>query len=151
MLVHKSLLALFATASLTAAGAAYAGPAVAVTFKHLGEVGSADAVYTPVTNNEAGTYANARPTPKTSVMQGKSDYYLVQSPLSPDVNYAMVRYKIGLKTCEFMTTFVNGYVNGVKVPKWNKGATPSGRAVCNATITSTNFLTYEWSVEFTMK
>ncbi|TDB45383.1 hypothetical protein [Photorhabdus luminescens] len=151
MLVRKSLLALFATASLTAAGAAYAGPAVTVTFKHLGASGSADAVYTIITNNESGTYVNATPKPSPSVGPRGVDIYQVQSPLSPDVNYAMVRYKIGVKTCEFMTTFVNAYVNGVKIPKWNKGATPSGGAVCNATITSTNIATYAWSVEFTMK
>ncbi|QXF34041.1 hypothetical protein CE143_13455 [Photorhabdus luminescens] len=151
MLVRKSLLALFATASLTAAGIAYAGPPVTVTFKHLGASGSADAVYTIITNNESGTYVNATPKPTPNVAPGGVDIYQVQSPLSPDVNYAMVRYKIGVKTCEFMTTFVNGYVNGVKIPKWNKGATPSGGAVCNATITSTNIATYAWSVEFTMK
>ncbi|TDB63126.1 hypothetical protein [Photorhabdus khanii] len=151
MLVRKSLLALFATAFLTAAGVVYAGPAVTVTFKHLGVSGSADAVYTIITNNEAGTYANATPKPDSSVGQGGFNSYQVQSPLSPDANYAMVRYKIGFKSCEFMTTFVNTYVNGVKIPKWNKGATPSGGAVCNATITFTNFVTYAWSVEFTMK
>ncbi|MBS9438060.1 hypothetical protein EAE91_13125 [Photorhabdus noenieputensis] len=151
MLVRKSLLALFATTSLTAAGIAYAGPPVTVTFKHLGASGSENAVYTIITNNESGTYVNATPKPSASVVPGGVNSYQVQSPLSPDVNYAMVRYKIGFKTCEFMTTFVNGYVNGVKIPKWNKGATPSGGAICNATITSTNIATYAWSVEFTMK
>ncbi|MCC8375689.1 MULTISPECIES: hypothetical protein [Photorhabdus] len=151
MLVRKSLLALFATTSLTAAGIAYAGPPVTVTFKHLGASGSADAVYTMITNNESGTYVNATPKPSSSVGPGGVDNYQVQSPLSPDVNYAMVRYKIGFKTCEFMTTFVNAYSNGIKIPKWNKGATPSGGAVCNATITYTNYVTYAWSVEFTMK
>ncbi|WP_391529364.1 hypothetical protein [Photorhabdus akhurstii] len=151
MLVRKSLLALFATASLTAAGIAYAGPPVTVTFKHLGASGSADAVYTIVTNNEVSTYVNATPKPSASVRQGESDFYKVESPISPDGNYAIVRYKIGNKTCVFSTTFLNTYVNGVKIPKWNKGATPSGGAVCNASITYTNFLTYAWSVEFTMK
>ncbi|WP_434524584.1 hypothetical protein [Photorhabdus asymbiotica] len=151
MLVRKSLLALFATASLTAAGIAHAGPAVTVTFKHLGAPGSADAVYTIVTNNEVSTYVNALTKPEANVKQGGFDHYRVQSPISPDGNYAIVRYKIGNKTCVFSTTFVNTYVNGVKLPKWNKGATPSGGAICNATITSTSFVTYEWSVEFTMK
>ncbi|MCT8341471.1 MULTISPECIES: hypothetical protein [Photorhabdus] len=151
MLVRKSLLALFATASLTAAGVAYAGPPVTVTFKHLGVSGSADAVYTIITNNESGTYVNATPKPSSSVGPGEVNSYQVQSPISPDANYAMVRYKIGFKTCEFMTTFVNTYVNGVKIPKWNKGATSGSGAVCNATITYTNYLTYAWSVEFTMK
>ncbi|AKH64997.1 MULTISPECIES: hypothetical protein [Photorhabdus] len=151
MLVRKSLLALFATASLTAAGVVYAGPPVTVTFKHLGASGSADAVYTIITNNEVSTNVNATPKPRVRVRQGESDSYQVQSPITPDGNYAIVRYEIGNKTCVFSTTFINTYVNGVKIPKWNKGATPSGGAVCNATITSTNFLTYAWSVEFTMK
>ncbi|MCA6219518.1 hypothetical protein [Photorhabdus antumapuensis] len=151
MLVRKSLLALFATASLTAAGVAYAGPPVTVTFKHLGASGSTDAVYTIITNNESSTYVNATPKPSSRVGPGGVNSYQVQSPITPDGNYAIVRYEIGNKSCVFSTTFINTYVNGVKIPKWNKGATPSGGAVCNATITYTNYLTYAWSVEFTMK
>jgi len=46
MKTRKSLLALLAAAALSSAGAAYAGPPVAITFKHVGATGTPDAVYT---------------------------------------------------------------------------------------------------------
>ena len=49
-------------------------------------------------------------------------------------------------------TFLNKLVSvGNKIPQWTKTATPSGGAVCAATITTANPTTYEWAVEFTMK
>lgn len=78
--------------------------------------------------------------------------------ISPDANAATVRYTMGGKTCVFGTTFVNTVIGGglitgslTKIPQWNKTATASGGATCNATITSQNLSTYAWSVEFTMK
>jgi len=152
MKTRKSLLALLAAAALSSAGAAYAGPPVAITFKHVGATGTPDAVYTIITANETSTYANASPKPATPIQAGTSNSYQVQSLISPDANFANVRYKIGSKECVFTTTYVNMLVGGgVKVPSWNKTATPSGGAVCTANITSTNIATHAWSVEFTMR
>lgn len=152
MKARKSLLALLTAAALSTAGVAYAGPPVAVTFKHVGAAGAPAAVYTIITANETSTYANASPKPATNVDQGASNTYSVQSLISPDVNFANVRYKMGSKECVFTTTYVNQLVSGgVKVPVWNKTATPSGGAVCTANITSTNISTHAWSVEFTMR
>ena len=152
MKMLKPLVALLTSATLFAASAAYAGPAVTVTFKHLGAAGSTTATYSTTNSNETSTYTNASPKPKTEVEAGKSDSYKVQSNISPDANYAIVRYSIGSKTCVFNTNYVNTLnASGVKVPKWNKSATASGGAICNATITSTNISTRAWEAEFTMK
>ncbi|CCP15828.1 hypothetical protein SMRA8_1763 [Stenotrophomonas maltophilia RA8] len=149
MHARKSLLALLTTAALSAAGAAHAGPPVAITIKNLG---TADAAYSIVGSNETSTYANATPKPAASVPPGATNTYSVQSTISPDVNYAVVRYKIGNKTCVFNTNYVNGYTSGgIKVPSWNKSYTASGGATCTATITSTNISTHAWAVEFTIK
>ena len=113
---------------------------------------TADAAYSIVGSNETSTYANATPKPAASVPPGATNTYSVQSTISPDVNYAVVRYKIGNKTCVFNTNYVNGYTSGgIKVPSWNKSYTASGGATCTATITSTNISTHAWAVEFTIK
>ncbi|QND83066.1 Uncharacterized protein ChrSV_0838 [Chromobacterium vaccinii] len=135
---------------------ALAGPTVTVTFKNQGKP---DVQYQVIGKNEIETQANASPKPVSVVPAGRSDTYYIASPLSPDVNYAFVRYTDGARQCEFRTTFVNvskpgGLLNnGVipKMPQWNKTATGSGGAFCNAEITYYNMATLEWSVEFTMR
>ncbi|WKN22503.1 hypothetical protein [Azotobacter vinelandii] len=149
MKMRKPTLALLMATALSTAGVAYAGPKVTVTFKNQG---TAAATYSTVTSNETSTYANATPKPATPVPAGANDVFTVQSLISPDTNYAVVRYKIGSKTCIFSTTYVNTLgAGGVKIPSWNKSATASGGATCTANITSTNISTHEWAVEFTMK
>jgi hypothetical protein len=103
---------------------------------HLGAAGSTTATYSTTNSNETSTYTNASPKPKTEVEAGneveagKSDSYKVQSNISPDANYAIVRYSIGSKTCVFNTNYVNTLnASGVKVPKWDKSATASGGAL----------------------
>ncbi|MCI4238432.1 hypothetical protein [Dickeya dianthicola] len=156
MLSKKNILgAAMAAVMMSAAGAAYAGPAVSITFKNLGgEI----ATYKPITNNEISTNAIASPKPDNAVSPQSSDNYAVQNMISPDANAAVVRYTMGRKTCVFSTTFINTIIPGgaftgkiLKAPKWTKNAEASGGAVCNATITSQNLSTYAWSVEFTMK
>ncbi|MDD0974181.1 hypothetical protein [Pseudomonas fontis] len=128
---------------------ANAGPTVTVTVKNIGVE---DAVYTVVTANEASTKQNASPTPEVTVRGGTLTTYRVQSKVSPDANAAMVRYVMGRKVCQFSTTYTLGVGSGgVRVPKWNKTATPSAGAVCTANITSFDATTREWNVEFTMK
>ncbi|QDX31751.1 hypothetical protein [Dickeya poaceiphila] len=151
----KILGTVIAAAMMFTAQAAYAGPAVSITFKNLS---NEIATYKPLTNNEISTDAIASPKPDTTVSSQGFDNYRVQNMLSPDVNAAVVRYTIGRKTCVFSTTFVNTVIPGglftgtiAKVPKWTKNAEASDGAVCNATITSQNLSTYAWSVEFTMK
>ena len=146
----KLLPKLLAATSIFAATAAIAGPPVTVTFKNNNT--TTDATYAIVTSNESSTYANASPKPATTVSKLGSNSYAVTSLISPDGNYANVRYKIGSKTCVFSTTFVNALQpGGYKIPQWNKTATASGGAICTATITSTNLTTYAWTVDFVMK
>ena len=146
----KLLPKLLAATSIFAATAAIAGPPVTVTFKNNNT--TTDATYAIVTSNESSTYANASPKPATTVSKLGSNSCAVTSLISPDVNYANVRYKIGSKECVFGTTFVNALQpGGYKIPKWNKTATASGGAICTATITSTNLTTYAWTVDFVMK
>jgi hypothetical protein len=107
---------------------------------------------TTPTSNETSTYANASPKPATTVPAAANNVYTVTSLISPDVNFANVRYKIGSKECVFGTTFVNALQpGGYKIPQWNKTATASGGAICTAAITSTNLTTYAWTVDFVMK
>ncbi|WP_240947041.1 hypothetical protein [Dickeya zeae] len=156
MLSKKNILgAAMAAVMMSAAGAAYAGPAVTITFKNLG---SEIATYKPITTNEVSTNAIASPKPDSTVDAQSFDTYIVQNMISPDANAAVVRYTVGRKTCVFSTTFINTIVPGsaltgkiLKSPKWTKNAEASGGAVCNATITSQSLSTYAWSVEFTMK
>ena len=145
----KFLPKLLAVTSIFAATSAIAGPPVTVTFKNQA---TANATYTIITSNETSTYTNASPKPATTVPASSNNVYVVTSPISPDVNYATVRYRIGSKECVFGTTFVNELQSGgIKIPKWTKSATGSGGAICTATITSTNLSTYAWAVDFVMK
>ncbi|NVZ99675.1 hypothetical protein [Pseudomonas gingeri] len=148
MKMFKSVISVLALATLTA-GSAFAGPPVAVTFKNLG---TTDAAYTIITGNEASTNVNAVPKPVATVRAGGADTYTVQSNISPNANYANLRYTMGGKTCTFLATYVGtlGPLGSI-IPKWNNTATPSGGAVCTAKVTSTNISTYSWTVEFTMK
>ena len=140
---------LIAATFMFAATSAFAGPPVTVTFKNIG---TAPANYTIISTNEAATYANASPKPAATVAAAGTNVYSVTSLISPDVNYANLRYKIGTKQCLFGTTFVNALQpGGAKIPQWNKTATASGGAICTATITSVNPVTYAWAVTFTMK
>ncbi len=156
MKIKQTMLsAALAAATMCAAGAAFAGPPVTVTFKNLS---TQEATYKVVTNNAVSTNTNASPKPKTTVQPQGADTYVVQNIISPDANAATVRYTIGSKTCVFGTTFVNQISGGAllpggptKIPKWNKTATASGGAVCTATIKSQNLSNYSWTVEFTMK
>jgi len=116
---------------------------------------AATATYSTITANETNTYTYATPKPAGTVAAGYDDDYNVTIPLGPDVGYAVSRYTIrGFlgKTCVFSTTFTNMLQpGGFYAPKWNATATPSGGAICTATITSQNFTTHNWTVDFTMK
>ena len=149
MNTHYIALSFLALATLGATVTAQAGPPVTVTFKNLG---TEQAEYTVVTRNESSTQMNAKSPVRSVVRPGESDAYTVQSTLSPDANYASVRYVMGSKSCVFSTTFMKlPGAGGVKTPKWNRTATPGGGAVCTATSRATNLSTYAWTAEFTMK
>ncbi|MCV4274081.1 hypothetical protein OH710_15665 [Pseudomonas capsici] len=149
MKLSKLLLPSLALATMAVAATAQAGPPVTVTFKNLG---TAAAEYKVVSTNESSTKLNAKTPIAPVVPAGESNTYVVQSNISPDGNFAVVRYAIGSKVCVFSTTFVNTFgAGGVKVPQWTRSATPSGGAVCTATSSVTNLSTYAWSAEFTMK
>ncbi|RMS10851.1 hypothetical protein ALP72_03284 [Pseudomonas coronafaciens pv. coronafaciens] len=138
-----------ALATLFSIVAAHAGPPVTVVFKNLGtEV----AEYKSVTRNEMSAKQNARSPIESNVRPGGLDTYSIQSKISPDTNYASVRYVMGSKACAFSTTFIKAQgAGGVKLPKWNRTATPEGGAICTATSRVTSLSTYAWTAEFTMK
>lgn len=134
-------------AALLAASTALAGPPVEVTFRNLGT----EPVKLQLTNaNETSTYQIAVPTPAQEVQPGSSITFRVQRLVSPDTNGAMLRYSVGRKVCAFSTTFVMMMSGGVKQPKWNKTATPTGGATCTA-VNSGFSANYSWRAEFTMK
>jgi hypothetical protein len=144
---HPVVLSL-ALVALTLSATAQAGPPVQVTFKNMG---SEPATYSPSGRNEMSTHTNASPAPRTIVPGGEGDGYNVVSRISPDSNYATVRYRMGRKECQFTTTFTNvPSRGGVKVPRWKESAVASGGAVCNARRLSTDYSSYGWSVEFSM-
>ncbi|WP_133247634.1 hypothetical protein, partial [Pseudomonas sp. SDI] len=121
MKTQKILLNVAATAVLMTTGVVQAGPAVTVTVKHLGATDSELAIYTITNANETSTQQNSQPKPQASLKGGESNNYIVQSLISPDTNYAHVRYKIGDKTCVFSTTFLNiRSATGSKTPQWKK-------------------------------
>jgi len=143
-----NVLAPVALALLVVSGVAQAGPPVDVTFKNS----SGEKVfYHAVGANGASTQINAQPRPSAEVQSGDVSRYTVQSNISPDANYAVVTYRAGSKACKFTTTYLKGIQSGVRVPKWNKSATAEGGARCEVKITTVNYATHAWAVEFTMK
>lgn len=149
MKIRKITLALLAVGSLAISTTAFAGPPVNITFKHLGTSNSPDAEYTIISQNESLTYAYASPKPDDTVSPGSSDSYTVTNTLSPTINMAAVRYRMGSKSCEFYTAYVPGV--GSMPPTWSKRARSSGGARCQANITRTNFTDHSWDIEFTMR
>lgn len=150
--IRKTTLTLLAAGSLAISAIAYAGPPVNVTFKHLGASNTPDAEYTIISQNESLTYTYASPKPDTFISSGGTDNYTVTNTLSPTINMAAVRYRMGTKSCEFYTSYVPlPGAGGVILPTWNKQASPSGGAICQANITHTNMSDHSWDVEFTMR
>lgn len=149
MNIRKATLALLAAGSLAISATAYAGPSVNITFKHLGASNSPAAEYTIISQNESLTYAYSSPKPRESVDPGDIDAYTVTNTLSPTINMAAVRYRMGSKSCEFYTAYVPGV--GSMPPTWSKRARSSGGARCQANITRTNFTDHSWDIEFTMR
>ncbi|MGV8893421.1 MAG: hypothetical protein ACOH2K_10890 [Burkholderiaceae bacterium] len=141
----KLLLAL----SVFTATTAFAGPPVTV---HFTNKATSSAIYTVISANESSTYANASSQRIETVPAATQNSYVVTSRISPDLNYANVRYKIGSKECVFSTVFLNAQQpGGYKIPKWSKHAKARGGAICTATITSTKLSTYAWTVDFVMQ
>lgn len=126
------------------ASAALAGPPVAITVKNQ----SPDAAeYYRIGDQAKETYQNASPKPDDVIESFDEDNYGVQSPLSPDVNYARVYYSANGTTCNFFTSYVALPGPGSSTfPNWNVDATPASN--CTATIIDTDSLTGAWSVEF---
>lgn len=131
-----------------ASGVVQAGPSVDVTFKNNG---AESAFYHAEGRNGMSTQMNASPRPLTEIKAGNFAQYTVQSNVSPDTNYAVVMYRMGGKVCKFSTTYFKNFQGGVRVPKWTKNAIAEGGARCEVKITSVNFSTNAWAVEFSMR
>jgi hypothetical protein len=136
------------TGAVLACGIAWAGPQVNVTFKNNG---SERAYYSAVGSNGTMTYTNASPKPDSEVEPSSQSVYGVRSSVSPDMGYAVVDYRMGSKTCRFSSTYTKAFTNGVRTPKWNKSAVAGGGARCDVRITSVDYASHNWSVEFTMQ
>ncbi|WP_426142328.1 hypothetical protein [Pseudomonas sp. DWP3-1-2] len=143
----KLLKVAIATALLTGAGIAQAGPEVTITFKNTGNM---EAVY-DVVGSSAFSYAEANPKPDPGVKSGELDVYRVKGSQSPDVTSVVFQYTMGPKICKFKTSYLNLPGRSGKAPKWNKSAQASGGARCDVNITSANMATHDWAVEFTMR
>lgn len=139
----KLISSALAIAMLLLAADANAGPPVTVVFKNNA---ATNANYTIISSNEAATYANALPKPLPVVSPGGVNTYVVVSTISPLVNFASLRYRSGLKECQFYTAYVAGATR-----PWNSTASGSGGAVCASRITAVNIATNAWTVEFTMR
>lgn len=131
-----------------ASGVVQAGPPVDVTFKNNA---AESAFYHAEGRNGMSTQMNARPTPLAEIKAGEFARYRVQSNISSDTNYAVVVYRMGSKVCKFSTTYFKNFQSGVRVPKWTKNAIAEGGARCDVKITSVNFSTNAWAVEFSMR
>jgi hypothetical protein len=132
---------------IVASGMAWAGPEVSVTFKNnTGDT----AHYNAVGSNGIATQSNALPTPQATVAAAQTDSYRVRSSVSPDMGYAVVDYRVGSKTCRFSTTYTRNFTSGVRTPKWNKSAVAGGGARCDVKVTTVDYASHNWSVEFTM-
>jgi len=132
---------------MTLANVAVAGPAVTITVKNQTP---STATYYRIGSQADETYANATPKPAPNIPSLGQNIYTVQSPLSPDVNYARVYYSANGTTCNFFTSYVAlPGPGGTSTPSWNKDATPASN--CTATITQTDPFTGEWSVEFVIE
>lgn len=144
----KKITSAFTVMSLTI-GSAIAGPTVTVTFKNLGDNA---AIFAPQDSNQFVTRSNASPLPQEKVSAGETDTFRVTSRISPLTNYASVRYVMGNKSCEFLTTFVAtpGFA-GAQIPKWKHSATPGSGAQCTVRSTGVSLADYSWSVEMTMR
>lgn len=124
---------------------ALAGPAVTVTFKNQG---TQEAVMIVEDKNELLSFADSMPKPKSKVVDGDTDKYIVQNTMVQSMNMAHVHYRIGTKHCVFRTVYMK---NTSGIPQWTKSDKPSGGAFCNSVITSANPVSHEWSIELIMK
>lgn len=135
-------------ASFAVMGLAQAGPRVTVVVKNNSDN---EAVYSPMNQQEMLTRSFIRSAPLDTLRPRQSDQYEVEGRLSSDVTTAFLRYKIGSKTCTFMSTYVMSVDKGRPAPKWNKGATSPDGARCEARIIKANPSSHEWTVEFSMR
>ena len=142
----SSVVKVGAVALALSAGAAHAGPEVAITFKNNSDV---DAVYDVVSSNPA-TYAQADPKPKKDVAPGTSTFFKVRGAVSPDLTAAIFQYKVGNKVCKFKTSYLK-LPGRYGQPKWKKSADATYGARCDVKVTSVNFTNHDWAVEFTMR
>lgn len=135
-------------AAFAVTGFAQAGPTVTIVFKNNG---TQDAVYNPTSAQEFLTRSYATTTPLAVVGPGGSDSYKVDGRLSPDFTNASVQYKMGMKTCKFMSSYIMGYTKGIRAPMWRKEAVESNGARCEAKITTNSLRSHEWTVVFSMR
>lgn len=135
-------------AAFAVSGLAQAGPTVTIVVKNNSDK---EAIYNPMNQQEMLTRSSTLRTPLTPLPPRASDRYRVEGRLSADFTTANVRYKVGNKTCRFMSSYVKSFDKGRPAPKWNKAASSPDGARCDAKITSANPSTHEWTVEFTMR
>ena len=154
----KTLTHLFAvlfSMALIGSSAAQAAPTATVTVKNL----STGTVYNTVQSlEEINTYAAANPKPATSISSSGVNSFQVSPTPAGYFSLLVLKYQAttppatGGKECFFTSGYISEPIfEGMTGPEWGKEAEGSGGAICTATITSTDPITGNWSVEFTMQ
>lgn len=138
-----------AVAFLLQVADAEASPIVTVTVRNQGKSPIVNEI---VNNNHKNTLMNAYPTPEATLGPKEEDTFSVDNNVGDSANYAELHYKMGEKSCNFRSLFVNKMV-GYKayIPQWFKFAVPQDGAKCSAEIISANSVDHSWHVVFTMK
>jgi hypothetical protein len=135
--------------AMGAMGCANAAPQVTVNF--FNNTGDNAAYVRGNNKNETTTYLNASPSP-SEVAGGAFSTFVVRGTTSSPIVYATVRYQAGVKSCQFTTSYLmNTSRGGVRAPKWNRSAVAGGGAKCEAVVTSVNFSSHDWVVNFSMR
>lgn len=102
-----------------------------------------------VSKNEHSTSSHAAPLLQDVVRSQSSTRFHVAPYITQDVNFAAVRYRSQTRQCAFLTSYVNTYTRGMRIPKWNHSAT--GKAGCTSRIVRTDPVSHDWTVEFRIR
>ncbi|QFY78684.1 hypothetical protein DUD43_13785 [Alcaligenes faecalis] len=155
MKIYNYFLAFSLNTAVIIPSAVQAAPTATVTIKNL----STGTVYNTVQSlEEIDTYAAANPKPATSISSSGTNSFQVNPKPAGPFYLLVLKYQAttppatGGKECFFTSGYISEPIfGGMTGPEWGKETEGSGGAICTATITSTDPITGNWSVEFTMQ
>jgi hypothetical protein len=105
--------------------------------------------FQPISKNEHNTAIHAAPQVAQVVESHRQAMFHVAPYITQDVNFAAVRYRSQTRQCAFLTSYVNTYTRGMRIPKWNHSAT--GKAGCTSRIVRADPVSHDWTVEFRIR